>query len=106
VPPFNFEANQVSPMSSHYPQILSVNPSNALDMINLSNLNEEEQNKLKNIAQLQNRIFETQKETELVSLKETKGESNLRREKELTEREKVEMEMKKWKKKVLILIIF
>ncbi len=90
-------------MSSQFPKILSVNPSNALDNINMSNLNQDEQSKLKNIALLQNKIIETYMEPESISLKETKGESNLRREKELTEREKVEIEMKKWKKKVRII---
>lgn len=90
-------------MSSQYPKILSVNPSNALDQINISNLDQDEQSKLKNIAQLQNKIIETFMEPELVSVKENKGEYNLRREKELTEREKVEIEMKKWKKKVRII---
>lgn len=103
MPPLNFEANPISSMSSQYPKILSVNPSNALDQINISNLDQDEQSKLKNIAQLQNKIIETFMEPELVSVKENKGESNLRREKELTEREKVEIEMKKWKKKVRII---
>ncbi len=96
--PLGFESG------SQYPQMMQVNPTTALESINILNLNEEEQTKLRNITQLQLQIQQSQNPVNMVSLQQTKGESNLRREKELTEREKVELEMKKWKKKVRILL--
>ncbi len=72
-----------------------------MDSINLSNLPLHEQTKLISIANLQKEIENTQKNQLSLPTKEIIGETNIRREKPLTEREKVEIEMKKWKKKVL-----
>ncbi len=74
---------------------------NVMDSINLENLPLEEQTKLLNISNLQKEIQNTQMGLNLVQTNQPSGESNLRREKILSEREKVEMEMKKWQKKVL-----
>jgi predicted nucleic acid-binding Zn-ribbon protein len=72
--------------------------SNLINSINLSNLSADEQNKLINISNLQNMIKISQNQVSSFSGKDTRGETNLRREKDLTEREKIELEMKKWKK--------
>ena len=79
---------------------------NVLNSINISNLCAEEQGKLMNISKLQDLIQITQNSQAAKVKEDTKGESNLRREKELTDREKVELEMKKWKKKVLCYLIY
>lgn len=73
---------------------------NLIDSINVSNLPVHEQAKLINIANLQKEIENTQKFENIPLSKEPLGETNLRREKQLTERERVELEMKKWQKKV------
>ena len=52
------------------------------------------------IANLQKEIENTQKNQITLPSKEIVGDNNLRREKPMTEREKVEIEMKKWQKKV------
>lgn len=61
-------------------------------------LKAEDKDKLKNITELQSLIEKTQNSTNTVIIKDTKGESNLRR--EVTPREKIQLEMKKWEKKV------
>jgi hypothetical protein len=71
-----------------------------MDTINISNLPVHEQTKLMSIANLQKEIENTQKNQITLPSKEIIGDNNLRREKPMTEREKVEIEMKKWKKKV------
>jgi hypothetical protein len=77
----------------------------AISTINPQNLTQEEQNKLASISNLQNQIQQIKNAVPSSTLKDTRGETNLRREKELTEREKVELEMKKWSKKVFCYLI-
>jgi hypothetical protein len=69
---------------------------NPISNINYSNLTSEDQIKFMNITNLQNQIQNTQIDKPVVALKEVRGELNIRR--ELTDREKIELEMKKWKK--------
>ena len=102
--------NSLNPMSgfSPFPNLNASTPlknpnqtdnmSQILSSINIANLSQEEQNKLRNINNLQNLIQTTKNQTPIPISSDTRGESNLRRERELTEREKVELEMKKWQK--------
>jgi hypothetical protein len=62
--------------------------------INTENLSAEDQNKLINITNLQNMIEYTKNAPTTTFVKETRIEPSIRR--ELTEREKVELELKKW----------
>ncbi len=96
---------------SHQPQYDYTTPTNdgpsVISSINMSNLSADEQNKLKNISNLQNAIQISQSQINTFQQKDTRGETNLRREKEqLTEREKVEIEMKKWKKEQQKVLMF
>ncbi len=81
------------------------NNTNVINTINPQNLTQEDQNKLTNISNLQNNIQQIKNSVPSSNLKDTRGETNLRREKELTEREKIELEMKKWTKKVFVILI-
>ena len=78
-------------------QSSNINNLNPIHNINISNLSSNEKIKLMNITNLQNQIQNTETNFSTTnSIKETRGEMNFRR--ELTDREKVELEMKKWKK--------
>ncbi len=78
-------------------QSSNINNLNPIHNINISNLSSDEKIKLMNITNLQNQIQNTETNFSKVNnVKETRGEMNIKR--ELTEREKVELEMKKWKK--------
>ena len=83
----------LGPTSNNYDSMSQI-----LNSINISNLSQEEQNKLRTINNLQNLIQTTKNQAPNMMSSDTRGESNLRRERELTDREKVELEMKKWKK--------
>lgn len=76
-----------------------------MNTINPKNLTTEDQNKFANISNLQNQIEKIKNAVPASNLKDTRGETNLRREKELTDREKIELEMKKWTKKVFVIFI-
>ena len=75
----------------------NVDPMNKIDPKVLTS---EDQNKFATINNLQNQIQILKNTVPVSNLKDTQGEKNLRREKELTDREKIELEMKKWNKKV------
>jgi hypothetical protein len=90
--------NDQVPMAEGFPadmeMMMNINP---ISNINISNLTSEDQVKFMNITNLQNLIQNTQMETQKpIQVKEVRGEVNIRR--ELTDREKIELEMKKWKK--------
>ncbi len=71
-----------------------------INSINPLNLTLQDQNKFANISYLQNQINMIHHDPILINPKENVGQSNLRREKELSEREKVELQMKSWNRKV------
>lgn len=96
-PGMNYNQQQLD--TSYY------NNTNVINSINPQNLTQEDQNKLANISSLQNQIQQIKNAVPCSNLKDTRGETNLRREKELTEREKIELEMKKWNKKVLVIFL-
>jgi hypothetical protein len=77
----------------------------AISTINPLNLTLEDQSKFASISNLQNKIQQIKNAVPSSNLKDTRGESNLRREKEPTEREKIESEMKKWNKKVFLILL-
>jgi hypothetical protein len=70
--------------------------SNTVNNINLDYLSNEDKTKLMNIANLQNMIENTKNITANPFVKETRVEPSIRR--ELSDREKVELELKKWNK--------
>jgi hypothetical protein len=98
--PYSF--NAINPMVGQ-----SQNTGINLMNINTSNLTQEEQAKLINITNLQNSINNTINPNCQVNetTKDGRGEKNVKR--DLSEREKVELELKKWnkeQKKVILLI--
>jgi len=93
---FNTQNQQVDPYFS--------SSNDAISTINPRNLTLEDQSKLASISNLQNQIQQIKNAVPSSNLKDTRGETNLRRDKELTEREKIESEMKKWTKKVFLIL--
>jgi hypothetical protein len=68
-----------------------------ISTIKAENLSQEDKNKLMNITNLQNMIQISQSTVNTFKASENKVEHNLKR--ELTDREKIERDMKKWNKK-------
>jgi hypothetical protein len=100
--PYNYPTmnyNQAQPIDSYY-----FNNTNVINSIKPQNLTQEDQNKFANISNLQNQIEQIKNSVPSSNLKDNRGETNLRREKELTDREKIELEMKKWNKKVFVIL--
>jgi len=67
--------------------------------INTSNLSQEEQEKLMNITNLQNSINNYNNNANLTThllIKDNRGEKNVKR--DISDREKAELELKKWNK--------
>lgn len=81
-------------------------PINFINNINLSNLSQEEQNKILSISNLQAMIKQSHQTAQASNLKNTMGESNIKKERELSEREKIELEMKKWEKEQKKVLMF
>lgn len=80
-----------------------------LTNINITNLTNEDQSKLINITNIQNSILQSKTPIQLNNelMKDGRGEKNLKR--DLSDREKAELELKKWakeQKKVIYLLFF